>query len=362
MATYKIMLVEDDNNLRAIYGERLMAEGYEIVSARDGEEALAMAVKEKPDLIISDVMMPKISGFDMLDILRTTPETKDVKVIMMTALSQAEDKERADKLGADKYLVKSQVTLEDVARVVHEVLGDDPSATAEEAPAPTPEAVPVATAPEQSVPVVPLAPANPFEAPAAAPIVEPVAVAPVVSNPFEATPPAVESPALAPAPTTAPVPEVALSQPEMPAIVAPVPGPVAPTPDPVQSAPIAPAGDPVAPMAAASAPEPVAVDETPAGDPVGSKRVIQPISDNVGADATPKIYELYEKEMATQAAMAPVVNPTANTVITAPVEPATPAPEPEQVAPAPNATFDQPPQAPGSTAPGAVFDPNSVSL
>lgn len=116
------MLVEDDNNLREIYGERLIAEGYEIVSAKDGEEALAMAVKEKPDLIISDVMMPKISGFDMLDILRQTPETKNTKVIMMTALSQAEDKERANSLGADKYLVKSQVTLEDVARVVHDVL------------------------------------------------------------------------------------------------------------------------------------------------------------------------------------------------------------------------------------------------
>lgn len=120
----KIMLVEDDNNLREIYGERLMAEGYEIVSAGDGEEALATAVKEKPDLIIADVMMPKISGFDMLDILRQAPETKNTKVIMMTALSQAEDKARADKLGADKYLVKSQVTLEDVARVVHDMLGD----------------------------------------------------------------------------------------------------------------------------------------------------------------------------------------------------------------------------------------------
>jgi DNA-binding response OmpR family regulator len=118
----KIMLVEDDNNLREIYGERLMAEGYEIIAANDGEEALALAVKEKPDLIISDVMMPKISGFDMLDILRQTPETKNTKVIMMTALSQTEDKDRADRLGADKYLVKSQVTLEDVARVVHDML------------------------------------------------------------------------------------------------------------------------------------------------------------------------------------------------------------------------------------------------
>lgn len=125
----KILLVEDDNNLREIYGERLMAEGYEIVSAKDGEEALAVAVREKPDLIISDVMMPKISGFDMLDILRQTPETKLTKVIMMTALSQSEDKERADKLGADKYLVKSQVTLEDMARVVNDVLNPNSPGT-----------------------------------------------------------------------------------------------------------------------------------------------------------------------------------------------------------------------------------------
>lgn len=122
----KIMLVEDDNNLREIYEARLLAEGYEIIAASDGEEALAVAVKEKPDLIISDVMMPKISGFDMLDILRGTPETKNTKVIMMTALSQSEDKERAEGLGADRYLVKSQVTLEDVARVAREVLeGND---------------------------------------------------------------------------------------------------------------------------------------------------------------------------------------------------------------------------------------------
>ena len=118
----KIMLVEDDNNLREIYEARLLAEGYQIISAKDGEEALALATKEKPDLIISDVMMPKISGFDMLDILRSTPGIENTKVVMMTALSQAEDKERADKLGANKYLVKSQVTLEDVARVADELL------------------------------------------------------------------------------------------------------------------------------------------------------------------------------------------------------------------------------------------------
>ena len=120
----KVMLVEDDDSLREIYSIRLTAEGYTIVSARDGEEALAVAVRERPDLIVSDVMMPKISGFDVLDILRSTPETKDIKVIMMTALSSEEERMRGEALGADRYLVKSQVGIEDVVNAVHEVLGD----------------------------------------------------------------------------------------------------------------------------------------------------------------------------------------------------------------------------------------------
>ena len=150
----KILLVEDDQNLREIYSIRLTAEGYEIVSAGDGEEALASAVREKPDLVLSDVMMPKISGFDMLDILRQTPETKDIKVIMMTALSSEDQRERGNALGADRYLVKSQVGIEDVVNAVHEVLNDNGGAPVEAAPAPeTGEEIsnePGAVAPEQN--------------------------------------------------------------------------------------------------------------------------------------------------------------------------------------------------------------------
>lgn len=123
----KILLVEDDKSLREIYGVRLMAEGYQIVSADDGEDGLSKAVKERPDLIISDIMMPKISGFDMLDILRSTPETKDIKIIMMTALSSEDQRSRGVSLGANRYLVKSQVGIEDVVRTVHDVLGDAPA-------------------------------------------------------------------------------------------------------------------------------------------------------------------------------------------------------------------------------------------
>ena len=125
------MLVEDDKSLREIYSIRLVAEGYNIVSAGDGEEALGLAVQEKPDLIIADVMMPKISGFDMLDILRSTPETSKIKVIMMTALSSDEQRQRSEALGAQRHLVKSQVGIEDVVAAVHEVLGDKPNTDAQ---------------------------------------------------------------------------------------------------------------------------------------------------------------------------------------------------------------------------------------
>jgi len=138
----KIMLVEDDDSLREIYSIRLTAEGYQIAMAHDGEEALAVAVKERPDLIITDAMMPKISGFDMLDILRSTPEMKDIKVIIMTALSSDDQRARGESLGADRYLVKSQVGIEDVVNVVHDVLGDRPAVEPETA---TPETNPAAT-------------------------------------------------------------------------------------------------------------------------------------------------------------------------------------------------------------------------
>ncbi len=139
----KIMLVEDDKSLREIYGVRLQAEGYDIRSAGDGEEALAMAIKERPDLILADVMMPKISGFDMLDILRSTPETKDVKVIMMTALSSEDQRARGETLGANRYLVKSQVGIEDVVRTIHDLLGDMPNT----APASNAFSVPITNVP-----------------------------------------------------------------------------------------------------------------------------------------------------------------------------------------------------------------------
>lgn len=187
------MIVEDDASLREIYSIRITAEGYEVVSAGDGEEALAVAVREKPDLILSDVMMPKISGFDMLDILRSTPETANIKVIMMTALSADDQRERGERLGADRYLVKSQVGIEDVVNTIHEVMGDkevsapapapvavpDPAPAPSPAPAPTPETAPT---PEPEVAPAPAPTPVPEPAPATIPVDPVPIVTPQVEN------------------------------------------------------------------------------------------------------------------------------------------------------------------------------------
>ncbi len=119
----KILLVEDDVTLASVYRVRLELEGFEIAEVNNGEEALSTAMSFKPDLILLDAMMPKISGFDVLDILRNTPETTNVRVIMLTALSQPKDKERAEQLGVDEYLVKSQVVINDVVERVRSHLG-----------------------------------------------------------------------------------------------------------------------------------------------------------------------------------------------------------------------------------------------
>ena len=243
----KILLVEDDKSLREIYGVRLLAEGYDIVSAGDGEEALAMAIKERPRLILSDVMMPKISGFDMLDILRSTTETKDVKVIIMTALSSEDQRKRGEQLGADKYLVKSQVGIEDVVRAVHETLGDLPG---------------VGTNP---VPVS--QPAHTYEPVAPTPQPTPAAPQPVTRPDISSLSPQPAAPAATP--TTPAVNPLIQQHPQQ--AFAPAPQPL---PQPVQT----PAPQSIPTPQSTTLPQPMAPFSSPAPRPSGlGDRVIQPL-------------------------------------------------------------------------------------
>jgi len=123
MAKKKILLVEDDPALSGVYKSRLDMEGFDVREVNNGEKAISMASDFKPDLILLDAMMPKVSGFDVLDILKNTPATAGIIVIMLTALSQPSDKERAEKMGVDDYLVKSQVVIGDVVEKVKQHLG-----------------------------------------------------------------------------------------------------------------------------------------------------------------------------------------------------------------------------------------------
>lgn len=123
----KILFVEDDEALAGVYTMRLEAEGFQIRRVPNGEDALAAALEYRPDLILLDVMMPKVSGFDVLDILRNTPETANMKIVMLTALSQESDRQRAQSMGVDDYLVKSQVVIADVINRIKQHLGLLPS-------------------------------------------------------------------------------------------------------------------------------------------------------------------------------------------------------------------------------------------
>jgi CheY-like chemotaxis protein len=268
----KILLVEDDKSLREIYGVRLLAEGYDIVSAGDGEEALAMAIKDRPNLIVSDVMMPKISGFDMLDILRSTTETKDIKVIMMTALSSEDQRLRGEQLGADRYLVKSQVGIEDVVRTVHEVLGDAPISAQPQNAFATPG--PTAARPPASS--VPPRPTTPSPAPQASP--QPLSS----PSPQAATPPTV-------VPVSTPQP-----QPQAPAQFQPQPQ-SSPAPSQVSQS-YSSGPQPVSSSAPASSglPQPTAPFST--ARPAGlADRIIQPLEKE--PDQGEPIADLMSKEL-----------------------------------------------------------------
>lgn len=394
----KIMLVEDDKSLREIYSIRLVAEGYNIVSAGDGEEALGLAVQEKPDLIISDVMMPKISGFDMLDILRSTPETKDIKVIMMTALSSDEQRQRSEALGAAKHLVKSQCGIEDVINAVHEVLGDAPNtaaqaniatlnatattagkAAAEITPLNQPipdmtniktEATTVVAPQDSSIPapdstramtsdqeMQPSVASAPSEAPAPAMEPTPISAAPVApSTPAQPVVPEAPAQPVAPEAPAAPVAPVTPAQPATPsAPTAPAqPAPVAPEAPAAPTAPVQnPAGENPVNFNQASVAKPVAVSATqsaPVQPAAGANIPVQ------GAALTPQqVLTMMGNGMGSMPQARPVVViPQAPAASETPAVPVASAPQTISQLPKAGGTLPMPGAVPRAVTPQAV--------
>lgn len=416
----KILLVEDDKSLSEIYSVRLRAEGYDILSASDGEQALALAIKEVPDLIISDVMMPNISGFDMLDILRSTTETRGIHVIMMTALSSDEQRQRGMALGADRYLVKSQVGIEDVVRTVHEVLGDasvpadtpaplvnEPKrATIEPGPsARATEPAPANNPPEKTesdnikanelnpnpeTPGGPASSSNPAASSTAPTPANPAptdtAVATVTTMPASTTATTTPTAPQPAQPEPAAIPTVPSAQQPNPLVAAPRETPAASAPTAVTNIPVTTPANPVLSQAAPAAtlpppasaataprastlPQPIAPFST--NRPGSSSRVIQPITptDQEPIDYTARMSEELATYQNLNTIPAPQANPT-NVFPQAAPTPAPAAPEPASIAtnlapsvaptsPSASTTAAMPPAAPQPAQPEPAITPTA---
>jgi len=118
----KVFIVEDDEFLRSLNAKKLEDEGYAVAIAADGQQALDNIPKEKPNLIFLDLLLPGVSGFDVLAKIKAEAATKDIPVIVFSNLGQKEDIERAKGLGAIDFLVKANFTLDDVVAKIKDIL------------------------------------------------------------------------------------------------------------------------------------------------------------------------------------------------------------------------------------------------
>lgn len=119
---YTILLIEDEEMLANMYETKFQAAGYDIHKALDGDTGLKLAFEHDPDLILLDVIMPKLDGFSVLKQLRENPKTKNTPVLLLTNLGQDEDVSKGKKLGATGYLVKANMTPAEVVDKIKDYL------------------------------------------------------------------------------------------------------------------------------------------------------------------------------------------------------------------------------------------------
>ena len=117
-----ILFIEDESALQKTFGDIFTQEGYKILSAVDGEEGLRLTKTAKPDLILLDLILPKVHGFEVLKRLKDDSETKDIPVIVLTNLEGTGDIEKALELGATTYLVKANYSLEEAIQKINQAL------------------------------------------------------------------------------------------------------------------------------------------------------------------------------------------------------------------------------------------------
>jgi len=117
-----ILIIEDDEFLRGLIGKKLSSEGYGIISSVDGEDGVKKAKEEKPDLILLDLVLPSIDGFEVLSKLKADPLASKIPVIILSNLSQRSDIDKGVKLGASDYIIKAQFTPEEIVEKVKAII------------------------------------------------------------------------------------------------------------------------------------------------------------------------------------------------------------------------------------------------
>lgn len=122
METKKILSIEDDAFLSSLISDKLIENGFTVITANLGGVGIQEARTKKPALILLDLMLPDMSGFDILTELKEDPDTKDIPVVILSNLGGSGDLEKGLALGAERYLVKSNVVPEEVAEIVSEIL------------------------------------------------------------------------------------------------------------------------------------------------------------------------------------------------------------------------------------------------
>jgi CheY-like chemotaxis protein len=122
----RILLVEDDHFLRKAAEASLKRHGYQVVTAVDGEEALRLVRTEKPELILLDLIIPKVQGFEVLRRLKAAEETAGIPVIVLSNLSQDHDRDATIAAGAVAHLVKANISLENLVALVDRALAETP--------------------------------------------------------------------------------------------------------------------------------------------------------------------------------------------------------------------------------------------
>lgn len=127
LKTYKVVVVEDDHDLQFLYHFKLERQGFVVESAANGEEGLAIIKRLKPDIILLDLMMPVMSGPEMLARLRAEEWASDIRVIVLTNISKNEAPQALRFLDVDRYVVKAHHTPAQVVAIVQEVLGEKPT-------------------------------------------------------------------------------------------------------------------------------------------------------------------------------------------------------------------------------------------